>query len=225
MFMMPMPSALTGVTTLSLVTSATSTEYNGTITFPSGIEAGDIIIVGQQYGDTDTTAEPNYTSYTGTGFTSVGSGYDPGIDWVYQHAVSYKVADGTEASAAIGGFMPQESGSDVTAAIVVYRPNYPATTVAAQDITSAATTGNPAAQVINASNSSYATICVGHAGGNNTPSVSWSGTPDVTVSYSTGAAEISFRAEAATQGSGADITFDVGDTGSNHATSFYLEVY
>lgn len=224
MFLMPVPAYDAGVSTLTLVTSSTDTEYNGTISFPADILEGDIIIVGQQYGDADTTTEPNYTSYTGTGFTSVGGGYAPGIDWVYQHAVSYKLADGTEASSSIGGFMPQESGSDVTAGIVVYRPNAPIANISAQDVANAATTGNPAAQVINASNSVVATISVAHAGGNNTPSVSYSGTPDVTVTHNSGSAKISLRTEAATKGSGVDITFDVGDTGSNHATSFYLEV-
>lgn len=224
--MFPFPTIIPslGVTELAYVSSSKSTGYASSITFPADIQEGDILIVGQQYGDSDDTNESDYTANTGTGFTSAGSAHDPGINWVYQHAVSYKLADGTEASASIGGFMPKESGANTTAAIFVYRPNFLPTTLTLQDEYSYGGTGNPAAYVINASDSALATICVGHAGGNNGPGATWSGTADGTITESSGSAELTFRAEAANKGAGADITHDVGDNGSNHATSFYLEV-
>jgi len=110
---------------LTYTTYTYATTHNGTFTFPADIESGDILLVTQAV---QNTSDPS-AAY-GTGFTSLNTNsYNWGgkpNQWV-RHAISYKIADGTEASSSIGGFM---NGGAEWARLFVYRPNKAVSSVA-----------------------------------------------------------------------------------------------
>lgn len=99
---------------LSIVTSKTGKESDGSIPMPTGIISGDIIIVGWR------ATWATIDSYTGSGFSRISSlgstngGYsDSGT------ILSYKVSNGSESGATIGGWTP--NGGEY--AIYVVRPS------------------------------------------------------------------------------------------------------
>lgn len=99
---------------LSVVTSKTGSDSNGTIPMPTGIQAGDIIIVGWK------ADWASISSYEGTGFTRISSaGNDNGGFTDSGTILSYKVATGSESGATIGGWTP--NGGHY--AIYVVRPS------------------------------------------------------------------------------------------------------
>lgn len=115
---------------------------SGNLTMPTGIEAGDAIVVCQIAADSVISTAPNShpgapSAAYGTGFTSLGTdtwnttfeaptppnplGSDEYCS--FRACVSWKTAAGTESGASIGGFM-NFSGIDQDAAvIIVYRPD------------------------------------------------------------------------------------------------------
>jgi hypothetical protein len=128
--------------TFELITSNTSTftEGNTTHTFPSGIEAGDLLVMMQSNAmQTVDGYGPAIGSLSfGTGFTQANDGsfgnsqyyqsyYQPSQYSVGNLTVSYKVAAGTESGASIGGF---ETPSNVrgspygTRLVFVFRPSF-----------------------------------------------------------------------------------------------------
>jgi len=161
--------------------SATSVNGNGNITMPTGIQAGDIIIVAVT---ADQTVSAPPVAY-GTGFTAVTTSngsysYETSSTWhagywggdpdnpvwyagyytytygtaYKRQCVSYKVATGAESGATISGFA---NGTTESAVVLVYRSGAAAPAVVAQGITTSTAAGT---QTISASLSAAATIAV-----------------------------------------------------------------
>lgn len=111
---------------LEYVTSKFAELGNGSMTFPTGIEEGDVIFAFAAASEQSTTA------VYGTGFTSLGTqqeSYTVGKStYRFRQCLSYKIADGTESSSTIGGFLPNSINSRL--GIAVYRPkNFSASSV------------------------------------------------------------------------------------------------
>lgn len=217
----------TGVSTVSYQTSNYAIDYNGSITMPSGISAGDVIIVLQSSYNLSGGPSAAY----GTGFSSVGTvsnSWNSGED-MYSHrtCMSMKIADGTEASSSIGGFM---NGTRECAVVYVYRPDTAATTITAQDVETQATNGNPTGHTINASSSTKVAIVVALGQGTNGGSINmtWSATSDQSYDGATVSSVYSgldTRATGYDAGSAVDVTTDTDDASTaNHIISCYIEV-
>jgi hypothetical protein len=131
-------SAAPALTTLTQALSAVSTAP--TITGPAGILAGDLLVL------VDIAATAGIpTAVVPSGFNTIANTTD-GI--ATRQILSYKVADGSEASASLTGMAV---GSGTAKVLVVFRGNVPIATAVAQDAAGEVTTGNPSAQVANAS--------------------------------------------------------------------------
>jgi|TARA_B100000035_G_scaffold247235_1_gene215927 hypothetical protein len=214
-----------GVTELAFVTSATSTQHNGSIAMPSGIQAGDIIIVGQQWRG----QENNTADYPGSGFTSISNLYNAGGSLVnddyYKSHTSYKIATGSEAGASISGFADQGAYTYNSAGIYIYRPNAEATAVTQVNKYTYQGNGNPAQNILYGSTSGAATIALAVAGCNNYPGITFTGaTPDASINLNNAGSDLRMRAYGANKGSGVDITTDMSDDGANLFTSVLLEI-
>jgi len=225
MFPFPTIGPALGVTEVAFVTSATSTQHNGSITMPSGIQTGDIIIVGQQWRGLD----GDTADYSGSGFTSISNLYVAGSSIVdddyYKSHASYKIADGSEASASVSGFADQDAYTATTAGIYVYRPNAEVSAVTQVNKYTYQGSGNPAQNVLYGSSSSAATIALAVTGSNNYPSITFSGaTADAVVDINNYGSDLRMRAYAANKGAGVDITTDMNDVGANLFTSVLLEI-
>jgi hypothetical protein len=128
--------AVSSYDTFELITSNTSTFTEGqtTHTFPSGIEAGDLLVMMQSNAmETNSGYGPSNSLSYGTGFTQANgpqfqSYYQPYSDYsVGNLTVSYKVAAGTESGASIGGFETPINafGSPYgTRLVFVFRPSF-----------------------------------------------------------------------------------------------------
>ena len=108
-------------------------------TFPSGIQANDLLIMAQYTNTRSTDGYGPNTVGVGTGFTSAGSSSTDGSIgnmWYWRPGgqydigactLSYKIAAGNESSTTVGDFMVQSQAA-VTAygvrTLFVYRPNY-----------------------------------------------------------------------------------------------------
>lgn len=136
---LPPGAAATGVlSTLTQVLSATSTI--ATITFPSGIQAGDILVL-LDYA----RAGSNPTLVTPSGFT-IPSGGNQGLNKT-RLVFSYKLAVGGESGALTG-----MSGNLAMAKMMyVFRGNVPVNTLTLGAFNNEATNGNPTPQVVAAS--------------------------------------------------------------------------
>jgi hypothetical protein len=129
---------------LTVVTSKTGTSASGTgtVVMPTGIIAGDIIIVGYKadYGS-------SISSYPGSGFTRVSSaGATNGASSDSGTIISYKVATGSESGATIGGWA-DGSGPEIYA-IYVVRPSRTLRSITAVNTGSYAGTSDPPAYTI-----------------------------------------------------------------------------
>lgn len=120
-----------GLPPMELTYQTYSTDQNfPDFTMPSGISAGDLILVASHTWDQDASA--TIPVIYGTGFTGIASNvmwkydYPSGTDVTSQLALSYKIADGTESGTSIGGFMNDQWDNGVCA---VYRPSRPITSV------------------------------------------------------------------------------------------------
>lgn len=213
------------VTEVAFVTSATSTQHNGSITMPSGIQAGDIIIVGQQWRG----LENDTADYPGSGFTSISNLYYPGSsivnDQYYKSHASYKIATGSESGASVSGFSESSPYSYTSAGIYVYRPNAEATTVTQVNKYTYQGAGDPAQNILYGSTSGAATIALAVTGSNNYPGITFTGaTPDASIDLNNGGSDLRMRAYGARKGGGVNITTDMTDVGANLFTSVLLEV-
>lgn len=216
-FPFPTIGPITGVTEVSFVTSATATQFNGSLTMPASIEAGDIIIVGQEW------IKNIADDYPGSGFTSISnlkiSAY------YYKNHVSYKIADGSEAGTSISGFADQSYDPNTSAGIYVYRPNAEVKTVTQVNKYTYLGTGNPAVNILYGSTSDAATIALAVAGSNKYPGITFTGvTADAEINLNNGGSDLRMRAYGANKGEGVDITTDMTDVGANFFTSVLLEL-
>lgn len=109
---------------LSVVASRVGRTTSGSITMPTGIQQGDIIIVGYK------ADWASITSYTGNGFTRISSdGNDNGSYADVGTMLSYKVAGGAENGNNVGGFTPNGSFH----CIYVVRPSRDLRSISAVD--------------------------------------------------------------------------------------------
>jgi hypothetical protein len=113
-----------GKDALTITQVASSTSTGGNITAPAGILAGDLLVILDRAWDIRFTPP---ASVTPSGFTLIGSSlsgtnFNDGFN--YKQNVSYKLANGSEASASIAGM---SGGGGTLKAMLVFRGNTPAT--------------------------------------------------------------------------------------------------
>jgi hypothetical protein len=131
------------VASISFHASATST--TSSITGPATIQAGDLLVLSDHSYRSD-SATPN--AIVPSGFTQIHNDVDPGGTNRSRHILSYKIADGAEASASITGL----SGGTLGKVLLVFRGNVKISSVTiGSPVTSGITDDNPASQSIAAS--------------------------------------------------------------------------
>ena len=202
-------------TTLSFHDSVVSS--GSTVTGPSGIQAGDLLVCWDVVVQTST--EPLIPL---SGFTLITSDGDTGND---QYCVlSYKIADGSEASASISGMSGADSNTKL---LLVFRPDNPITTANVQDATITQTSGDPGSEVISASAGAAPMVVLGaYAALTSISSESFSPANDGEIERQPG----TFLANANLRykiynSSPANVTIDMGDEGASSTMSgCYIEV-
>lgn len=217
----PAPGVLAGAGagvpafTVSFQSSATSTAE--TITLPSDIIAGDVLLLIQAANEAGVP-----TDVTPTGWTDVGAAVNVslaggGADSRVSH--KYKIAVGGDASASVTGMNGGTSNHKI---VFVFRPTAPAIAIAPQDLAGEMTNGAPSAQTANASAGATPLIVIAsfHERGGAQTGISFSPTEDGSV------ANTNIDAFHKTYNSSpADVTVDLGDGGARNALcSFYLEI-
>ena len=218
-----------GVSTLTYQTSTSASDHGGSITMPSGISSGDIIVVCQSaVKNTFNTTAP--TAAYGTGFTSIGTdtvSYDAGGGSFnnLRMCLSAKIADGSEASSSISGFM---NDNREAASVYVYRPDATPTTMTPTGYVSATSNGDPASQTVLAGSSTTAHIVVAHYNCRSTsPTITYSGATSDADFDDIGSIDcrLASRATGVASGSGANVTIDINDNNRlNGVAGCYIEV-
>lgn len=209
---MMMGAAAATLTTLWEAANATST--GETITGPAGILAGDLIVLLDRADDSDSSAP---ASVVPTGFTAISDVHSNGP--ATRQILSYKLADGTEASATITGMV---GASSTHKALYVFRGNIDIAEVTIQDADGVGQTGNPAAQTITASGGAAPLIVIGAFGALNTITESFTPAEDDSLTV-TGSEEI-ILAYKIYDSSPANVTIDQGDhSGMNGLQGCYIE--
>lgn len=222
MFPFPAVPPYIDLTAVSYVTSSSPTNYDGSITMPSNIQAGDVIIVGQEYG-----ANTNDRSLPGSGFTqiSVLSRYSALNEYYYTSCVSYKIANGTEGGSSISGFGDKSAYNYTSAGVYIYRPNNPVMSITQVNKYTYEGSGDPASNILYGSTSTAVTIALAVTGSNFYPSITFSGaTSDANVDINNYGSDLRMRAYGADKGAGINITTDMNDVGANLFTSVLLEL-
>jgi hypothetical protein len=200
-FPAPYVAVVGGLTTLSFRSSDTSTA--ATIVGPADIEAGDILILSDLA--VNKTGVP--TEVVPTGFSIISSIND--VSNIRQ-ILSYKIADGSEASASLTGMDGNQSDSKILA---VFQGDVSISSVTVQDVNGEMTDGNPTAQVKDASGGLVPLIVLGayaSAGGVNPRT--WTGGTASELSQGTA----HFLLYEIFNSSPADITIDMDDEGSDN---------
>ena len=199
------------LTTLSFRSSATSTAE--TVTGPSDIEAGDLLVLLDRARNTSKTGDPG--SVVASGFNVIDSAFDSQNT---RQILQYKIADGSEASATITGMVGDETTNKV---LLVFQGDVAIGSVSPQDVSSEMTAGNPASQGITASGGSAPLIvlgCYGSAGAVNPRT--WTGGTPSEVNSST----ITYLLYEIFNSSPSDITIDMDDEGNDNCLQgCYLE--
>jgi hypothetical protein len=142
------------LTTITLALSGTSPSpgNSSTITLPSGILLGDLIVIADA-ADGNTTP----SAVTPTNFTAaVASTTATGI----RMCLSYKLADGTEGGTVITGMAGNGGGSAVKVCFV-FRGNQPATAVTTNSPVSEGTGNNPSAKNITSGSAILPLVVIG----------------------------------------------------------------
>lgn len=209
-------------TTLTL--ASTNTGTGGTVTMPADVDAGDVIVICHGDRSASPSKHADFTTLASAGNTN-GAFTDSGC------IVSYKIADGTEASQGYAGW----TGLDAQWTVSVWRPDVPCRTLTAQDTASYAGTGDPAPNVMDmgVSSSTVPTVAVymiwenGTVNGADFGTFSGDGNDPVTGSTQLleddGTNSIISYQHAQDAG-GFDITADIGNIGVQASASGYLEV-
>jgi hypothetical protein len=199
-------------TSLTVPASATSTAT--TITAPADIQAGDVLLLLDKASDIDGGSP---TAVVPTGFTNISTLNDTSVQ---TQICSYKIADGSEASSTITGMV---GGNNVRKAMIVIRPDAPATAVNVGSLGAEISNANPAAKSVTASAGSPALIVIG-AYGNAFAAISprtFSTTADAEITPATNL----YLAYKIYNSSPADTSIDMDDEGTSNALQgFYLEV-
>lgn len=193
--------------TIAFRSSATSTA--STITAPSDIVAGDLLVIYDRA--TNTSGLP--TSVVPSGFTSI---LDQGTENLRRTICSFKIASGSEAGTSITGM----NGTSANIKIMMVFSTNGATSAIAYDVEFQSTDADPTAQTITSSSGSPPLVAFAFIRQVTTTSQSFSPTQDGTVvnGQNTGYYKIY-------NSSPANITVDCGDGGNANALmSFYIEV-
>lgn len=197
--------------TLSFLASAVS-ESSSTVTAPASIQAGDVLVlydIAQGLFSLPPTALP-------AGFTAISnivSGSGPGS---LRSSISYKLADGTEANAALTG----QAGVFVDKVLIVLRRNPPASRLIVGSVNAQVTDADPTTQLVSASAAIAPLAVFGCSTGQSMNQRTMTPPQDgqVTVAATTWVGYKIFNA------SPADVTVDMGDEGgSNFLQSFYIQ--
>lgn len=141
---------------LEMVASNTSTE-SASVTCPATVEAGDLLVMW----DISNGAAPQPVDTVPSGFTRITTTAMVSASGNSRAVASYKIADGSEAGGAITGMALGGSGSSGKCLYVFRRTPTPIGTVVVQDMNEEVATGNPTAQVKNASGSSFPLVVLG----------------------------------------------------------------
>jgi len=150
------PAFITGakLTTITQALSATSTN-SATITAPSGILAGDLIVMLDLAAQNTTP-----TSVVPSGFSSIADIFGTNIG---RMVASYKRAVGTEGGTSITG-MSTSGFYAMAKAIYVFRGNVPANNVSLVDADGIWASGNPTAQTVTSSGGTPPLVVLGFYG-------------------------------------------------------------
>jgi hypothetical protein len=202
-----------GVAGLTIAFQASATSTAATVTGPASIQAGDVLLLGDRA--RNTVGLP--TAVIPTGFTEIASTASDGT--TSRTRLSYKIADGSEASASITGMDGTSTDNKV---LLVFRPSTPATVLTFADPGQETTDVNPTSQTITASGGAVPLI-VGATYGSSAAVDPRSSTPamDAEVSSST----LFYFGYKIYNSAPSDHTVDMDDEGAtNTLQSFYVEV-
>lgn len=190
---------------LAQVDSATSSAE--TITVPAGVIAGDLLVLldNAQGATVPTTVIPS-------GFTSIGNINDGGQA---RQILSYKIADGSEASALLTGM----NSTSETKALYVFRGNTRILSASPLSVNGQATTGNPTAQTVTAGAGVVPLVVIGGYGANAAVSPrTMTPAKDGEINSST----VMYLAYKIYNISPADVSVDMDDEGINYLQSCYI---
>lgn len=195
---------------LPIAFRASATSLTSTITVPSGIQSGDILVLH----DTATNATTIPTAVVPTGFTSI---LNEAFTTQRRTINSYKIANGTESGTTITGM----NGANTNAKILLVF-SAKANTVNVKSVNYQCTDADPTSQTITASAGRPALVAIGFIrnllGNANT---TMSPTEDGTVSL----ASVHYGYYKIYNQSPQNVTFDTNDGGTqNILISYYIEV-
>jgi hypothetical protein len=200
------------LSTISQVLSSGSSA--ATIAAPSGIQAGDLIVLA----DAATSIGSTPALVTPSGFTNLTNASDAND----RMACWYKLADGTEGGASYTGM---SGGSQTRKVMAVFRGDIPAISITPADADSGAfTSGDPASQIItSASGAPPLVVCSAYYG--TTGSISpRSFTPAKDGEVNPSGSTALYLAWKIYNAAPADVTVDMGDHGVNCLQSFYMRM-
>lgn len=206
------------LTAITQVLSATSTAT--TITAPSGIQAGDLIVLldraeGDPFGGVPASAVPtDFNTITDVNMTTASV---EGIRTI----LSYKLANGTEGSSSLTGMA---GTGRVDKALLVFRGDKAASTITVASANGQATNGNPTAQNVTASSGIAPLVVIGGYTSEDTiPGVSprtMSPAKDGEVNPNTSL----YLAWKIYNSSPADVSVDMDDEDENSLVSCYIQM-
>jgi len=195
--------------TIAFRASATSTNTAGTIVAPSGIVAGDLLVLYDSAANNTTI--PTAVIPSGFGSPAI---INQTFSTNRRVIVSMKIANGTEAGATITGMSVNNTVNKI---LIVFSTNG-ATSSIAYDVDFQSTDGDPTAQTVTSASGSPPLVVLAFY--RNTTGVSFSPTEDGSVVN--GGQQGKYKIY---NSSPADVTVDLGDAGTaNMLMSFYIEV-
>jgi len=200
------------LTSITQALSATSTA--STITAPSGIQAGDLIVLLDKAANSFLTAP---TAVTPTGFTNASNVTSA----ITRQMLSWKKADGTEGGTSITGM---NGSANNTKIIYVFRGNIAATTVTPSTVNGQATSAAPTNQNVAASGGTAPLVIVAGYGCASGTIIARGFSPakDGEIEQaSTGDLWLAYKIY---NSSPADVTISMGDFGTNFLQSMYIQM-
>lgn len=149
----PRRSLAIPVASLSFIASTTSTA--STVTAPASIDAGDLLVILEGAGG-------SVSGSLASGFTLAREDINGPTQTNIR--IGYKIADGSEDSASLGGY----SASVMRKIVLQFRGDVAISSIAVQDDDGEITTGNPASQTVTSSGGTTPLIVFGHYFSNGT---------------------------------------------------------
>lgn len=206
-------SGAAGLSSISVADSTVDQTLSSTVTAPSDIIAGDLIVL---WNLSENTAGA-VSSVIPSGFTEIATSSQS----QQRCTSSYKLADGSEASASL---TVMDGDSRRYKAIYVFRGDVPATSVTlSSSVGSQSTSGNPSSQSVIASGGTPPLVVLGFYGAFSTIDPrTFSPSSDGEIGSSDSRMFIDYKIY---NESPADVTIDMDDEGaSNHLHSCYIEM-